>query len=65
MLQGLLHDDTDADVIDTHGASIVAFGFCELLAFIQAHAAAQADRQDPALPPRPCRPTRHGARSPR
>lgn len=51
MLQGLLHHDTDADVIDTHGASIVAFGFCELLAFKLMPT--QADRQDPALPSRP------------
>lgn len=37
MLQGLLHHDTDAEidanVTDTHGASIVGFGFCELLGF--------------------------------
>jgi len=37
MLQGLLHHDTDveieANVTDTHGASIIAFGFCELLGF--------------------------------
>jgi TnpA family transposase len=37
MLQGLLHHDTDAEidanVTDTHGASIIGFGFCELLGF--------------------------------
>jgi TnpA family transposase len=37
MLQGLLHHETDAEieanVTDTHGASIVGFGFCELLGF--------------------------------
>ena len=37
MLQGLLHHDTDveieANITDTHGASIVGFGFCELLGF--------------------------------
>ena len=37
MLQGLLHHDTDAEIeaniTDTHGASIVGFGFCELLGF--------------------------------
>ena len=37
MLQGLLHHGTDADIeanyTDTHGASIVGFGFCELLSF--------------------------------
>ncbi|MGB0093681.1 MAG: transposase, partial [Solirubrobacteraceae bacterium] len=37
MLQGLLHHDTDveieANITDTHGASIVGFGFCELLSF--------------------------------
>ncbi len=37
MLHGLLHHDTDveieANITDTHGASIVGFGFCELLGF--------------------------------
>ena len=37
MLQGLLHHDTDAEIdaniTDTHGASIIGFGFCELLGF--------------------------------
>jgi TnpA family transposase len=37
MLQGLLHHDTDveidANITDTHGASIIGFGFCELLGF--------------------------------
>jgi TnpA family transposase len=37
MLQGLLHHDTDveieANITNTHGASIVGFGFCELLGF--------------------------------
>ena len=37
MLRGLLHHDTDveieANITDTHGASIVGFGFCELLGF--------------------------------
>ncbi len=56
MLQGLLHHDTDveieANITDTHGASIVGFGFCELLGF-RLNAAAQADRPDPALRTRP------------
>jgi len=37
MLQGLLSHDTDADieanVTDTHGASIIGYAFCELLGF--------------------------------
>jgi len=37
MLQGLLHHGTDAEieanVTDTHGASIIGFGLCELLGF--------------------------------